>query len=186
VDTGHVIDVRVRQQDVPDRQVLLRDELEQPVHFVTRIDDDPLSRARARDNEAVLVERPHGLRLDYDHAVILAILDDLLFTSKIRSAAAQAGAAVTFARSSAAALEQMRAGAPSLVILDLNNPRTDPLGIVATMRGDTALASVPTVGYVSHVDTTTIDAARAAGVGEVLPRSAFTTRLPDILSKARS
>jgi len=47
----------------------------------------------------------------------------------------------------------MRNEGPSLVILDLNNPRTDPLGIVSAMHADPALSAIPTVGYVSHVDT---------------------------------
>jgi hypothetical protein len=40
---------------------------------------------------------------------------------------------------------------------------------------------VPTVGYASHVQVDVIDAARQAGVGEVLARSAFTQQLADIL-----
>jgi PleD family two-component response regulator len=125
------------------------------------------------------------LRLDYDHVVILAILDDLLFTSKIRSAATHAGVPVTFARSAASAIEQMRTSLPSLVILDLNNPRTDPFATIAAMRADPVLATIPTVGYVSHVDATTIDAARQAGLSDVMARSAFTTRLAEILERGR-
>lgn len=117
--------------------------------------------------------------------VILAILDDLLFTSKIRTAATHMGIPVAFARSSAAALEQMRASRPSLVILDLNNGRTDPMGTVRAMHADAALADVPTLGYVSHVDSSTIEAAREAGVGEILARSAFTMRLPELLERGR-
>ncbi|MGC4085184.1 MAG: response regulator [Vicinamibacterales bacterium] len=115
--------------------------------------------------------------------MILAILDDLMFTSKIRGAAAHAGATVAFARSSQAALDQMRTAPPSLVILDLNNPRTDPIGTVTAMKADTALASIPTVGFVSHVDSATIDAARAAGVDDVMARSAFVNALPQILAR---
>jgi PleD family two-component response regulator len=114
--------------------------------------------------------------------MILAVLDDLMFTSKIKSAAGQLGVTVAFARSSDAALTSMRATTPSLVILDLNNARTDPLGIVRAMKQDDALKSVPTVGYASHVMVDLIEAARQAGVGEVLPRSAFTQRLADILA----
>jgi hypothetical protein len=76
----------------------------------------------------------------------------------------------------------MRASAPALVVFDLNNPRTDPLGTVAAMKSDAALSSIRTVGFVSHVQTDLIEAARSAGVGEVLARSAFTARLADILS----
>jgi CheY-like chemotaxis protein len=117
--------------------------------------------------------------------VILAILDDLMFTSKIRSTANHLGVAVTFVRSSAAALEHMRTQAPALVILDLNNPRTDPIGTLAAMRADSALAPIPTIGYVSHVDSATIDAARAAGIGEVIARSAFAGNLASILERGR-
>ena len=113
--------------------------------------------------------------------MIIAVLDDLMFTSKIKTTAGQLGVAVTFARSADAALSEMRKAAPSLVILDLNNARTNPLGIVASMRQDPALASVPTIGYASHVQVDVINAARQAGVGEVMARSAFTQQLADIL-----
>lgn len=106
-----------------------------------------------------------------------------MFTSRIRAAASQLGIAVAFARSADSALADMRKSTPSLVILDLNNARTDPLRIVAGMKNDPALASIPTVGFVSHVQTDVIDAARRAGVDEVLARSAFTARLAEILQR---
>ena len=115
--------------------------------------------------------------------MILAVLDDLMFSSKIKTTANQLGVPVTFARSTEAALGEMRKNAPTLVILDLNNARTNPLGIVAAMKQDPSLASIPTVGYASHVQVDVINAARQAGVGEVLPRSAFTMQLADILSR---
>jgi PleD family two-component response regulator len=117
--------------------------------------------------------------------VILAILDDLLFTSKIKATAAQLGIRVSFARSSAAALADMRSQTPALVILDLNNPRTEPLETVASMKADPALSGIPTVGYASHVQIDVIDAARKAGVDDVLARSAFTQRLNEILERGR-
>ena len=114
--------------------------------------------------------------------MVLAVVDDLMFTSKIKATARQIGVDVIFARSSDAALTGMRTNPPALVIFDLNNPRTDPLGTVATMKRDPDLASIPTVGFVSHVQADLIDAARAAGVDDVLARSAFTAQLADILS----
>ena len=185
-NAGHVIDVGVRQEDVPDRERVALGEGEQAGDFVAGIDQHGVTRLVAADDEAVLEERSDGLCFDYDHAVILAILDDLMFSSKIKTAASQLGVAVTFARSSDAALVEMRRSAPSLVILDLNNPRTDPLGTVGAMKSDPALASIPTVGFASHVQTDVIDAARQAGVDEVLARSAFTTRLGEILTRRTS
>jgi PleD family two-component response regulator len=117
--------------------------------------------------------------------MILAVLDDLMFTSKIKTAANQLGVAVTFARSADTALGEMRKGSPTLVIFDLNSARIDPLGIVAAMKQDAALASIPTIGYASHVQTDVINAARQAGVGEVLARSAFTQQIGEILGAHR-
>ena len=114
--------------------------------------------------------------------MILALVDDLMFRSKIKSTATQVGAGVRFVGSRDAALTAMRTEPPALVILDLNNPRTDPLGTVTAMKHDDVLAQIRVVGYVSHVDVNTIDEARAAGVDEILARSAFTTKLPDLLA----
>jgi CheY-like chemotaxis protein len=115
--------------------------------------------------------------------MILAVLDDLMFSSKIKTTANQLGVPLTFARSAEGALAEMRKAAPDLVILDLNNPRTNPLAIVSAMKQEPALASIPTVGYASHVQVDVINAARQAGVDEVLPRSAFAMQLPEILSR---
>ena len=74
---------------------------------------------------------------------------------------------------------------PKLVILDLDNPRTDPVGIVTELKSDPNLAGTRVVAFASHVKVELIRAAREAGADEVLPRSAFTTQLADILAAAR-
>jgi PleD family two-component response regulator len=115
--------------------------------------------------------------------MILAVLDDLMFSSKIKTAANQLGVDLRFSRSVDGAIETMRKNPTTMVILDLNNERIGPLAIVAAMKQDPALASIPTVGYASHVHTDVITAARQAGVTEVLPRSAFVQQLADILTR---
>jgi CheY-like chemotaxis protein len=114
-------------------------------------------------------------------STILAVLDDLMFSSKIRAAAGPIGAPVTFARSGAAALEQMRKTPPSLVIFDLNSTRADALATVAAMKADPALAGVKTLGFASHTQVEVLRAARAAGLDEVLTRGTFASRVADIL-----
>ena len=178
-----MVHVGVRQENAGERDSFARRKREQAADFVAWIDEHTFARPRTRDHESVLEERLDGLRLDYDHPVILAILDDLLFTSKIRATAKQIGVTISVAKSRDAALEQMRTAPPALVIFDLNNSRTDPLGIVAVMKSDPALAGISTVGFVSHVQTDLIDAARKAGVTEVMARSMFAERLPQILAK---
>ena len=115
--------------------------------------------------------------------MILAVLDDLMFSSKIKTAANQLGVDLRFSRSVSGALETMRKNPTTLVIFDLNSERLEPLAIVAAMKQDPALASIQTVGYASHVHTDVINAARQAGVGDVLARSAFVQQLADILTR---
>ena len=117
--------------------------------------------------------------------MILAVLDDLMFSSKIRTAAAHLNQPLVFARSEASALAELKKGGTTLVVLDLNNPRTNPMGIVTAMKADPALADVRTVAYASHVEADLMATARAAGVDAVLPRSAFSAGLADILAGAR-
>jgi CheY-like chemotaxis protein len=105
-----------------------------------------------------------------------------MLSSRVSTAAKGVGAELKFTRSVDAVLAAARATpAPSLVILDLNSARTKPLEIIAALKADPALAGIPTVGFVSHVDTATIEAARQAGVDRVLARSAFVEQLPQLL-----
>jgi hypothetical protein len=183
-DAGDVVDVGMREQDVTNDQRVAIRERQKSVHLVAGIDQDGFARLLAAKDEPVLEKRSDRLSVNYHRSMILAVVDDLMFTSRIKNAAGQLGIALAFARSSASALDQMRQTAPSLVIFDLNSARTDPLGTVGAMKRDPALASIPTVGFVSHVQTDLIDAARQAGVGDVMARSAFTARLGEILTSA--
>jgi CheY-like chemotaxis protein len=117
--------------------------------------------------------------------MILAAVDDLLFSSKIRNVARRLGLDVIFARSMEAILERTRAERPSLVIVDLNGTSMRPVESIAAIRADPTLGRTRIVGFVSHVQVDLIEAARTAGADEVMARSAFTASLPDILSGSR-
>jgi DNA-binding NarL/FixJ family response regulator len=112
---------------------------------------------------------------------VLAAVDDLLFSSRIRATAKQVGVDVQFARTPDEILAQARSIKPSLAIFDLNSGKTDPVGTIAALKADPAIAAIRTIGFASHVHTALIAAARQAGADEVLPRSAFASHLADIL-----
>jgi PleD family two-component response regulator len=115
--------------------------------------------------------------------MILAAVDDLMFSSKISASARQLGIEVVFARSADEILRQARALRPRLAIFDLNSSRTEPLATIAAIKADPALAGIRTIGFVSHVQTDLIDAARSSGIDEVLARSAFSARVAEILQQ---
>ena len=116
--------------------------------------------------------------------MILCVVDDLLFSTKISTAARALGVSVAFERSAGGVPARVRAERPDLVILDLNSSRLQPLDAIAAVKADPDLKGIRMLGFVSHVDSSTIAAARAAGADEVLARSAFAQRLGDILSGA--
>jgi DNA-binding NarL/FixJ family response regulator len=113
--------------------------------------------------------------------MVLIAVDDFLFRSKIRATARAAGVDVTFAKSAGEMLELARTLNPSMAIFDLNSAALAPVETIAAMKQDPALAGIRTLGFVSHVDTARIDAARVAGADDVLARSAFAGNLADIL-----
>jgi DNA-binding NarL/FixJ family response regulator len=117
---------------------------------------------------------------------ILAAVDDFLFRSKIRAVAKHVNAEIAFAQSADEILTLARASRPSLVIVDLNNQKLDPVAAIAALKGDRELGSIRTIGFASHVHAELIDAARRAGADQVLARSQFAGNLADILASGQS
>ena len=112
---------------------------------------------------------------------VLAAVDDLFFASKIRGTAEQLNVIVEFAKKADTLFDLAKTEVPALIILDLNSERLDPLNLAARLKADEQLRGIPLIGYLSHVQTELQRIAEEAGVDRVLPRSAFTKYLPEIL-----
>jgi CheY-like chemotaxis protein len=118
--------------------------------------------------------------------MILCAVDDLMFSVKISTAAKALGVDIYFERAGDQVVPRVREKQPTLVIFDLNSTRLRPMEAIAALKADPELNSIQTIGYVSHVQTDTIEAARRAGIDQVLARSAFSDRLGEILTSART
>ena len=114
--------------------------------------------------------------------MIVCVIDDLMFSVRISTAAKSLQSDVYFERSAEKLLATVREKRPALVIFDLNSVRMRPLEALAQLKGDPELATIRTLGYVAHADSATIDAARLAGIDQVLARSAFVNQLGSILT----
>ena len=112
---------------------------------------------------------------------ISVLVDDMFFASKINAAAAGAGRQIVRVKSREQ-LEQLAANPPSMVIVDLNSDRIDPIEAIQFLKLTRELSPVPIVGFVSHVQTELIRNAQAAGCDYVVPRSAFNQFLNEIVS----
>jgi DNA-binding NarL/FixJ family response regulator len=113
---------------------------------------------------------------------VIAVIDDLLFLSRIREAARRAGIEVVQARDEAtllAAAERAR-----LVLVDADSDRLPWRAALAALRADRARPELPVVAFLSHVAADRAGLARAAGVRRILARSAFVKELPALLATA--
>jgi CheY-like chemotaxis protein len=116
-------------------------------------------------------------------ATVVALVDDLMFVSRIREAAKGRALEVKAVRTAADAVAGARAGA-RLVILDLDSPRLPSTETLAALRAEPDLAGLPVVGFFSHVEAQRGKDAARAGCTTVLPRSAFVHRLDALLAEA--
>ena len=113
-------------------------------------------------------------------SAVIAFMDDLMFLSRIRAAAAARDVPVVSARSLPDLLAACRQGA-SLVIVDLDS-RLPTSEAMTAVRAEPALAALPIVGFFSHVHAERAQAARAAGCTHTLPRSAFVRDLDGLIA----
>lgn len=114
-------------------------------------------------------------------ARVVAYMDDLFFQMKLAETAKHLHVEVKVAASPDALLQLMDP-LPKFVIVDIN-ARNTPLQAVAQLREQQP--TLPVIGFLSHVQTDLAAQAKAAGFQQVMPRSQFTARLPEILAQAK-
>ena len=112
---------------------------------------------------------------------VLAVVPDLFFATKIEAVARAAGATLATVPAPQA-FERCAAEPPDRVLVDLHAPGA--IALVAALKADERTRGIPVTGFYSHVETALRAEALAAGTDDVLPRSAFVTRLPALLGGA--
>ena len=111
-------------------------------------------------------------------SAVAALVEDLVFGSKISATAALTGVSVRLVRSVEALAAE--AGAVGGVIVDLEVV-DDPGALMAGLHG--VKGGLRVVGFYPHVRADLARRARAAGVDRVLTRSEFTQRLAEVLDE---
>lgn len=112
--------------------------------------------------------------------MVVYVVRDLLFVSKIREAAEPLGVALTGVRD-VETLPKVAAGA-RLVLLDLGLPTA--MRALELLAADPATAAIPTVGFVGHERTDVVETAKALGCGRVMAKGEFAGKLGAILREA--
>jgi CheY-like chemotaxis protein len=115
-------------------------------------------------------------------AKVTAVVNDLVFMTKIRNTAEFFGLSVGFAGNDGQVefyLKDCR-----LILLDLENDYLDSLKLVERMKQDSTTSEIKVIGYLSHVNTPLKARAIVAGCDEVLSRFEFNANIREILQSA--
>ncbi|HKF29911.1 MAG TPA: hypothetical protein VKB29_11790 [Candidatus Binataceae bacterium] len=113
--------------------------------------------------------------------VVLGLVRDLFFRSKLDAVAESAGANLYYASDLDAAARQCLDKRPELVLVDLSDAAFPAAATAERLRAE--LPDSPIIGFASHVDLKPLRAARNAGFAVALSRSEFTARLPELLKE---
>lgn len=105
-------------------------------------------------------------------ARVVAIAADLMLGSKVEATLSAAGHEVTLSPS----LQEAPLDEAELLVADLDTENAEALvGL-----------GVPVLGYYSHVEVETREAAQAAGVDLVVPRSRLAREMPQLVERLLS
>lgn len=116
---------------------------------------------------------------------IFAFVEDLFFQAKIQETARKLNVKVEFVKSDKDLGERMQQngeGSPSLIIFDLNNVNAKPLSLIPKLKSKLKKAT-SIIGFLSHVQGDLKQKAHEVGCDMVLPRSAFSQNLPQLLRR---
>jgi len=118
---------------------------------------------------------------------IFCFIEDLFFLAKIQETARKLGVKVEFVKTAEPILERAsedvpEADRPALVIIDLNNNNIKPLTLIPKLRSKLK-KSTSIIGFLSHIQGELKVKAQEAGCDTVMPRSAFSQNLPNLLRR---
>lgn len=118
---------------------------------------------------------------------IFAFVEDLFFATKIQETARKLNVKVEFAKTDNDLADRILQNGnndekPSLIIFDLNNANAKPLTLIPKLKSKLKKGT-SIIGFLSHVQGDLKQKAHEVGCDMVLPRSAFSQNLPQLLRR---
>ena len=129
----------------------------------------------------VKLPTPALILREQGESMILALVEDLIFLSKIEETAKVLGIPVQ-AAGVADVVARVRDNPVRGLLIDLNHRSGRAVELIEHLKSEGGTAAIPLVGFLSHVQTDLAASARAAGCDMVLARSAFVKQLPELLA----
>jgi hypothetical protein len=117
---------------------------------------------------------------------IFCFIEDLFFVAKIQETARKLGVKVEFVKGDkevvARLAELPEAERPKLLVFDLNNLNAKPISLIPKLKTKFKKAT-SIVGFLNHLQGELKAKAIEAGCDAVMPRSAFSQTLPNLLRR---
>lgn len=117
---------------------------------------------------------------------IYCFIDDLFFIAKIQETARKLGIKVAFVKNEKDTIADLLAlpeeARPTLIVFDLNSATAKPLALIPKLKTKLKRAT-SIVGFLSHLQGELKAKAIEAGCDTVMPRSAFSQTLPNLLRR---
>jgi hypothetical protein len=117
---------------------------------------------------------------------ILCFIDDLFFQAKINETSKKLGVKVEFLKGDKDSVARITEAAeemwPTLVVFDLNNLNAKPMTLIPKFKAKFKKAT-SIVGFLNHLQGDLKLKAIEAGCDTVMPRSAFSQSLPNLLRR---
>jgi hypothetical protein len=117
---------------------------------------------------------------------IFCFIDDLFFQAKINETSKKLGVKVEFVKGDKESVTRLtdvaEADRPTLVVLDLNNLNAKPLTLIPKIKAKLKKAT-SIIGFLNHLQGDLKLKAIEAGCDTVMPRSAFSQSLPNLLRR---
>jgi hypothetical protein len=135
--------------------------------------------------EPAPMEAPAVMREDAPTR-IFCFIDDLFFLAKIQETARKLGVKVGFVKADKDIVARLsdtpEDSRPSLIIFDLNNANAKPLTLIPKIKSKLKKGT-SVIGFLSHLQGDLKAKAIEAGCDTVMPRSAFSQNLPNLLRR---
>jgi CheY-like chemotaxis protein len=117
---------------------------------------------------------------------IYCFIEDLFFLAKIQEAARKIGVKVAFVKADKDIVSRLadvpEGSRPSLIVFDLNNVGAKPLTLIPRIKSKLKRGT-SVIGFLSHLQGDLKAKAMEAGCDMVMPRSAFSQNLPNLLRR---
>jgi len=116
---------------------------------------------------------------------VFAFVEDLFFFTKIQDTGRKMNVKVEFVKTEKDLADRMKNNGeekPSLIIFDLNNANAKPLSLIPKLKSKLKKGT-SIIGFLSHVQGDLKQKAHEVGCDMVLPRSAFSQNLPQLLRR---